>query len=174
MKKITKTAVLTLAAGIVLAGQVWAQPPWAFDGEGGGMHSGCHKGKRGGGHRIFRGLDLTREQKDNIKEIMESYRYKIKKAADPLQEARRNLMKVTHSDTFNELAIRKACKTVALYTEELAIIRAKALAEAKSVLTAEQKHRLAERRDRFRKQKMHKQHERRDNINPWTEDHPEN
>ena len=172
MKKVLKTAALLVVACTVFSGQIWAQPPWAVEGNGEGMHSNCHKG--GGGRRIFRGLDLTKEQKERIAEIMKSNREELKHAAEPLKEARKKLMGITHLDAFDEQAIRKACKTLAIYTEEMAVIRARAMAKAKTVLTPEQKEKLTQKRERFRKQKMRKHQKRRDNIDEWIDNSTEN
>ncbi len=95
---------------------------------------------------IERMLDLTDAQKEQIKAIRE----RAAEASKPHHEALKPLMEQAHAlteaATFDEAAVRALALQMSPIQLELHVIQARAQAETRNVLTAEQKAKLAEMR----------------------------
>lgn len=89
--------------------------------------------------RTLMKLDLTQDQKHQIAGILKAERSKIKEQVAVVISARKTLFETTHSEVFDEAAVRSAAKAAANAEEELAVSRARVVSELKAVLTAEQK-----------------------------------
>lgn len=158
----TKTLKISIAAGfvaVVLAagsalvsaqdGQMKRRGPGGPDGPGGpgiGMRGpGGPMGPMGMGFAPgFRGLDLTDEQKAQVKSIADSHQAEFKAAGEKIGTAREGLRKLLQADTIDESAIRAKSVEVANAEADAAILGAKVHAQAKQVLTAEQLAKLKE------------------------------
>jgi protein CpxP len=128
------------------------------DRRGGGKFRKNRRGRGGKmGARMFRGLNLTEEQKTRIKQIRAAFRETNKPLRDELKAKRSELRQARTGETFDEALAAQKLK-------EMADLRAKLMGESfrmrretLSVLTAEQKNRL----DELRAERETKRAERR-------------
>jgi Spy/CpxP family protein refolding chaperone len=95
-------------------------------------------GPRGGGFRFLRHLDLSEQQQVQAREVMENYRTDMQIRMNQLRGARQALREIIHGETFDEAAVRQAHAKVAAESAELAVLRAKAFADIRPILTPEQ------------------------------------
>jgi len=160
MKKLGKMKTLTIASlsAVALAAPIaFAQSttttqdtPQATGERHGGHGKGW--GERGGrrGGMMFRGINLTDDQKAKMKEIGQSFRESTKSLHEQLRAKREELRQASEGGTFNEaLATQKL--------QESAGLQAKLMGEQfrmrqqmLSVLTPEQKTQLEQKRAEFK------------------------
>lgn len=95
-------------------------------------------------------LDLSKDQKEGIKEIIVSALKENKVLIMNAGLARKAIAEAIHSETFDEQAVRSAFQKMAPYGEELAVVRAKAVSEIKALLTDAQKEKLKQLRSDIR------------------------
>jgi protein CpxP len=116
---------------------------WGRKGRGG--HFG---GRRLGG--MFRGIELTEDQKTSMKQISDSFRQRTQALHQELRTKRQELRQASESGTFNEaLATQKLTETAALQAKLMGE-RFKMRQEMQSVLTAEQKIQIEQKRAEFK------------------------
>lgn len=162
-------AVLTLAAGAPMlmadtsaratAPEQDQQPRRQGPGPGGpppggrggpGMPGG--PGMRGPGGPMgfapgFRELDLTDDQKAQIKKIHEGHREQFQQAGEKIQASRQAMQALIESDSIDESAIRAKSAEVAAAEADAMILKAKVRQESLQVLTSEQQAKLKEQRN---------------------------
>jgi periplasmic protein CpxP/Spy len=127
-----------------------------------GEHRGGHKkdgkggwGRKGRGHHgmgggMFRGLELTEDQKTRMKQISDSFRQRTQALHQELRTKRQDLRQASEGGTFNEaLAAQKLSETAGLQAKLMAE-RFKMRQEMQSVLTAEQKAQVEQKRAEFK------------------------
>ena len=121
---------------------------------GGRHHKGGEFGGRGGGHRggghfgggMFRGVELTDEQKTRLKELRQGFGERTKSLREQLHAKRQELRQAESGTTFNEaLATQKLTETASLQAKLMAE-SFRLRQESLSVLTAEQKAQLEQRK----------------------------
>src|SRR5437764_1986165 len=144
-------AVLLVAAAVVSSQQPQGPPP----GPGGGFRGG--PGGPGGPREGFgpfgpfgRELNLTDDQKAQIKKINDSFRESDKALFDQmhtLHESEPNPM----TGAFEEAAVRAAAEARAKIHIELEVSHAKMMSQIAGVLTAEQKAQLAARHEEMKR-----------------------
>lgn len=167
MKKLGKIKTLTLASlsAVALAAPIaLSQSESTSTTQEGqqvtrGEHRGGHDkawrgrgGRRGGmkGGMMFRGLNLTEDQKARVKQISESFRERNKSLRQELRTKRQELRKASEGNTFNEaLATQKLTETAGLQAKLMGE-RFKMRQELLAVLTAEQKTQLEQKRNEFK------------------------
>jgi periplasmic protein CpxP/Spy len=135
--------ILTAAAAVAFSQGPPGPPP------GGGFRGG--PGPRDGLGPLGRDLNLTEEQKAQIKKITQSFGESDKALHDQLRtlhESEPDQM----SGAFDEAAVRTAAEARAKIQIELEVSRAKMMSQIAGVLTAEQKAQLAARRQQFERQ----------------------
>ncbi|MGE0864310.1 MAG: Spy/CpxP family protein refolding chaperone [Vicinamibacterales bacterium] len=149
----TKTLKISLAAGFVAvvlaAGSALVH---AQDGQMPRRGPGPGIGMRGPGGPMgpmgfapgFRGLDLTDDQKAQIKSITDSHQAEFKAAGEKVGAARQALRTLLQADTIDEPAIRAKSVEVANAEADASILGAKVRAQTLQVLTAEQLAKLKE------------------------------
>ncbi|MEZ5305858.1 MAG: Spy/CpxP family protein refolding chaperone [Pyrinomonadaceae bacterium] len=156
-----KKAIVTfLAVALVALGTIFAVAQ-TKDGDGPGkrMHRGDGefggmRGKRGmrGGHgegMMFRGIDLTDEQKAQLKSIHEASREKMKPVMEQLRQNRKQLQDLTAGGTFDEAQVQALATQQGNLTAQMIVEKERTKAAAFAILTAEQKAQLAERKQQF-------------------------
>ena len=117
---------------------------WGDHGKHGGFGRGGHRGGMRG--MMFRGIDLTEDQKARIKTINESFRERTKSLHQELRAKRQELRQTNESGTFNEaLATQKLTETAGLQAKLMGE-RFKLRQELQAVLTAEQKAQIEQKR----------------------------
>jgi len=99
----------------------------------------------------LRDLNLTDDQKAQIKKINDSFEESNKTLFDQLR-ALHGSEPDPMSGTFDEAAVRAAAEARAKVQVELEVSRAKMMSQVAGVLTAEQKTQLAARRQKFERQ----------------------
>ncbi len=97
-----------------------------------GRHCGHHKWD------MFKGLNLSAAQKEQVKGIMQGHRKEFAEGRIALLQARQKLMIATTANTFDQAAVQKASGDVAAAQEKMAILRAKVFSETMPILTPDQ------------------------------------
>lgn len=143
-----KLGVVAAIAGVLLiiTSAVFSQqgPP-----PGGGFRGG--PGPDGPLGPFERELNLTDDQKAQIKKIADSFRESEKTFHDQLRTLQEG-EPGSASETFDEAAIRAVAEARAKVQVELEVSRARMMFQIASVLTAEQKAQLAAKRKQFERQ----------------------
>ena len=127
------------AAGVILAvvgAAVWAQ------GQGMGPHGPFgHFGGFGpfAAHHALRQLDLTDEQKTQIKGILKSHREEFHDSLDKLRTLHETVGKISHQQGVDEAAIRAAVGQAVGPLGDLAVLHVRVRQEIDAVLTPEQR-----------------------------------
>ena len=114
-------------------------------GPGGGPGMRRGPGGPGFGGPEFRNLDLSDDQKAQLKKIRDARQAEFKAAFDKMGAARQGMRQLLEADSINEGAIRAKSQEVAAAEAELAILNAKLRKESMQILTAEQLAKLKER-----------------------------
>ena len=154
----TKTFKVSLAAGFVAmvlaAGSalVMAQEaPGPRRGPGPGMGGPPPGGMRGPGGPMgmgmgpgFRELDLTDDQKTQVKSIVDSHQAEFKAVGEKMRAARDGMQALIEADTLDESAVRAKSVEVAAAEADAAILNTKIRTQTLQILTAEQLAKLKE------------------------------
>jgi protein CpxP len=112
-----------------------------FGGPGGpGMRRGGPMGFGPG----FRELDLTDDQKAQLKSIAESHRDEFRAAGEKARAAHDGMQALVEADSINEAAIRAKSAEIAAAEAEVMILNAKVRQESMQILTSEQQQKLKE------------------------------
>ena len=118
-------------------------------------HSGA-AGKGFGLRQLFK-LDLSDEQKAQVKAVLDKYQPEREALRGKVREARQGFRAAVEIDQFNETEVRQAFQEMVPLLEERAVLQAKIASELRSILTEEQRDRLAEKKA----ERAHKRQERR-------------
>ncbi|HUQ89053.1 MAG TPA: Spy/CpxP family protein refolding chaperone [Vicinamibacterales bacterium] len=156
--KTSLAAVVAVAAIATAAPMITAQdqPQQRRQGPGFGGPPPGGPGMRGGGPMGagpmgfgpgFRGLDLSDDQRAQLKTIAESHRAEFEAAGKKVGAARESMRALVEADSINEGAIRAKSAEIAAAEADLLILNAKVRQESMQVLTAEQLAKLKEQRD---------------------------
>jgi periplasmic protein CpxP/Spy len=150
MKKSIRTLLIgTAIAGSVAAGLAYAMPPG--DGE------SCMHGGRGMGFgrhgmdsdsqvdRMVERLDLTKEQRDKVRAIVDKTRPQTRELRDKLSENRKQLQTLTQKGTAKESEIRKLADNQGKLMADMIMQRSKVQGEINAVLTPEQREKMQQR-----------------------------
>jgi protein CpxP len=145
-------AVLGLAAGAPMLMAEDQQPPQrqgrGVDGPGGpGMRGPGGPGGRMGFGPGFRNLDLSDDQKAQLKKIADARRSDFEAAGQKVRAAREGMRAVVEADSINESAIRAKSAEIAAAEADVMILNAKVRQESLQVLTSEQQAKLKEQRN---------------------------
>jgi Spy/CpxP family protein refolding chaperone len=129
-----KMTIRTIFIGVLLlAAAFGAQRADAFGREG-------HGGQGGGWGRLemLMHLDLTPEQKTQLREILPAYRAEIEGLRDALHVKRQQMQSLVAADHLDEAAVRQTFREMAPLMEEMAVLRGRLRHDIKAVLTSEQ------------------------------------
>ena len=94
----------------------------------------------------FRNLDLTDDQKAQLKKIAEARRSDFEAAGQKVHAAREGMRALIEADSINESAIRAKSVEIAAAEADVMILNAKVRQESLQVLTSEQQAKLKEQR----------------------------
>ena len=136
----------TLTAAVLLTvATVWAQP------RGGAGRFGPPGAGFGPGHGLLYGpvgdrLELTDEQRDQIRGILETQREANLPWHEDMKTLGTQLQEAIDAEPFDEEAVRAVAQQLADVRVELAVSRARAAQEVRSVLTPDQREALGEMR----------------------------
>ena len=104
----------------------------------------------------FRGLDLSDDQKTQLKQITDSHAAEFKAVREKSRAAHDGMRELLAAETINENAIRAKSAEIAAAEADMLILNAKIRKESTQILTAEQLAKLKERRE-ARGQRQRKQ-----------------
>lgn len=111
----------------------------------GGEFGGRRGGHRGGG-RMFRGVDLTDEQKTRLQQLRQGFGERTRSLREQLRANRQELRQAESATTFNEaLATQKLTEAAGLQAKMMAE-EFRLRQESLAVLTSEQRTQLEQRR----------------------------
>jgi Spy/CpxP family protein refolding chaperone len=137
---------ISLAAGLMAIAMAGTVP--ALMAQDAPQRRGGPGGERMRGPGAFgpelRGLDLTDDQRAQLRKIREARQSEFKTAGDKLGAARQGMRALIEADSINESAIRAKSAEVAAAEAEVAILNAKVRAESLQILTSEQQAKLKE------------------------------
>lgn len=138
---IATAAPMLMAASAAKAAEARQDQPQRRQGPGGpGMRRGGPMGFGPG----FRELDLTDDQKAQLKSIAESHRDEFRAAGEKSRAAHDGMRALVEADSINESAIRAKSAEIAAAEAEVMILNAKVRQESMQVLTSEQQQKLKE------------------------------
>jgi Spy/CpxP family protein refolding chaperone len=150
MKKSIKTLLIgTAIAGSLAAGLVFAMPPGSGESC---MHGGHgmgfeHRGMDADSYidRMAQRLDLTTEQRDKVRAIVDKARPQTRELRDKLSENRKQLQALTQQGTAKEGEVRKLADAKGKLIADMIVQRSKLRNEIDAVLTPEQREKLRQR-----------------------------
>lgn len=131
-------------------------------GRGGGFHGGPG-GRDGLGH-LARELNLSDEQKAQVKKITDSFEESTKALHEQMRSLHGSEHEALKDGAFDEAAVRAAAQARASVQVELEVARARMMSQVFSVLTAEQKAQLAAKRQQFEQKRQEREAERGDSA----------
>jgi protein CpxP len=146
-------ALLTMATAAPVMVAVNAQQRGPGPGFGGPPPGGPGgPGMRGPGGPMgfgpgFRELDLTDDQKTQLKSIADSHRDEFKAAGEKARTVHEGIQALLEADSIDEAAIRAKSVEAASVEADMLILNAKVRKESLQVLTSEQQAKLKELRD---------------------------
>lgn len=168
-KKTSGVVAIVGALLLMVAMVAFSQGPQGPRGGGGGFHGGPggHGGPHDGLGPLGRDLNLTDEQKAQIKKITDSFAESTKALHDQLHALHESQPDPFSGAAFDEGAVRAAAEARAKVEVELEVAHARIMSQIFNVLTPEQKAKLAAKRQEF--EQRHK-----DGPPPPREDGPDN
>ena len=99
-----------------------------------------------GGGRLFRGLDLTQEQRDQARKIFQEQAPAMRDRMEAAHKARQELRAMSLSPNFDSNRARELAEAAAKAQAEAAVIRAEGMSKMFALLTPDQRAKLEERR----------------------------
>lgn len=158
MKKIT-VAILSIILVAMGAMFIFAQ-------NGEGMKEGKKGfGKRGkhhrGGHGMFlRGLELTDDQKAQVKQIRQASKEKTKSIREQMKTNRRQIADLTANGAFDEAQVTAIANTNGALSAQMTVEKERVKSQIFAILTDEQKAKAAQMKEQM-KEKMKQRMEKR-------------
>src|SRR5262245_66648028 len=169
MRKISKLQVtalsaliaVTLAISAILAQSSNEQSNTQKPGDGKGAF-GWHGGRHGRGMRaaMFRALNLTDEQKAQMKQIRQSYRERTQPLRQELRAKMKGLRQANQGGAFNEALAAQTLTETAGLRAKLMGERFKLRQEMIASLTPEQKAKIEQMRERFKAKRAEREAKR--------------
>lgn len=158
MKKLT-AAILSIVLVAMGAMFVFAQ-------DGAGQKDGKRGfGKRGGHHRgghgmMFRGLDLTDEQKAQMKTIRQASKESTKSIREQMKANRQKLQTLSESGTFDEAQVKAIAAEQGNLSAQMIVEKEKVKTQMLAILTPEQKAKAAEMKAQFKQKREERKQKR--------------
>jgi Spy/CpxP family protein refolding chaperone len=92
---------------------------------------------------------LTEDQRESMRSIMASQRETMREIQDKMRDARKELLKASLTDKFDEEVVRVKALAVAKLEAEITVLRAKALSQVQPPLSAEQVEQITNAQERM-------------------------
>jgi len=148
-----KSFVAATALTVALVGGLFLQPSQvsaAPPGDAPRWERGEGYGKSGDRFlaRMTEALDLSAEQQEKIKAIMEDHRKKVAPLRQGLDESRDKLRQLARADSFDEAAVRTLAASQAATKTEMIVERTRMQSQIHALLTPEQGKLAEEKLDR--------------------------
>ena len=109
-----------------------------------GGPGGFGRGGFGGPMAMLRQLDLTEDQRAQVKQVMDSHRAELQAIGEKLRAAHKAQQDAVTAAQFDEQAVRTKAAELATLTADAAVLHAKVHSEVFAVLTPEQQTKAAE------------------------------
>lgn len=119
-------------------------------------------GKRGGHAMMFRGLDLTEEQKAQMKQIRQTSKATIKPIREQMKANRQKLAELSANGNFNAAQVQEIATQQGSLSAQMIVEKERVKSQIFQILTPEQKAKAAEMQVQ-RKQKMQERMQKRMN-----------
>ncbi len=103
---------------------------------------------RGGGMRMLRGLDLTQEQREQVRKIFQEQSPAVRDRMEAARKAQQDLRALALSPNFDSGRARDLADTAAKAHADAAVARAEAMSKVFALLTPEQRTKLEQARER--------------------------
>ena len=158
MKKII-TAILAIVLVAIGAMFIFAQTADKPEGKRGFGKRG-HFGKRGGQGMMFRGLELTDEQKSQMKQIRQTSKETVKPIREQMKANRQKLAELSANGDFDQAQVQALAAQQGNLMTQMIVEREKIKSQIFNILTPEQKTKAAEMKAQF-KQKMQERRQNR-------------
>jgi protein CpxP len=142
MKTIKLLTIATAAA--IIAGGLTSAPAQDTN-----SAAGTRPGRGQILQRIAKKLNLTDDQKSQIKAVLGGEKDTLKSLFGQLHDARKNLRAAIHANDANEAAVRAASAKVASVEADLAVERMKLYGKIAPILTDQQRRKIADFEQRF-------------------------
>lgn len=114
------------------------------------MRKGGHRGsKHGGSGFMFRGLDLTDEQKAQLKEIHDGNEAKLAPVFEALKANREKMDAATANGAFDEATVTAIANEQAALSAQLIVEKERVKSQSFAILTPEQKAKFEERKAKY-------------------------
>ncbi len=129
----------------------------AIAGQHGGHNGMCDRDSMGkmGGHRggdpamfMMRQLDLSKEQRDAIREIVDAQRDQMRDHQDKLSDLRKTLREQVNSDSYDPARVRELADAKSKIIADMIVQRSETMNRIRQQLTAEQRASLDDKTDR--------------------------
>jgi protein CpxP len=159
MKKLI-TAILAIVLVAMGAMFILAQTAGKPEGKRGFGKKGF--GKRGGHSMMFRGLDLTEEQKAQMKQIRQKSREIVKPIREQMKANRQKLAELSANGSFNAAQVQEIAAQQGSLSAQMIVERERVKSQIFQILTPEQKAKAAELQAQ-RKQRMQERIQKRMN-----------
>lgn len=167
-EKMKKLTIAILSIMLVAMGAMFA-----FAQDGAVKKDGGKRGfgKRGGGHHrggygmMLRGIDLTDEQKAQIKSIRQASRETVKPLREQMKANREKLQQLSESGSFDQAQVQTIAAQQGALSAQMIVEKERVKSQVYAVLTTEQKAKAAEMKAQFkqkRAERMQKRAERRE------------
>jgi periplasmic protein CpxP/Spy len=136
-----------LASGIALALPAQAHPGPGF---GAGMHEmrGGHGAGEFGTMRLFRRLELTEAQRDQVFKIFHEQAPALREKMRAVRQAREALREAASAPTFDSARVRELADAQGRAIADAAVMRAETMSRVVALLTPEQRAKLDEVREK--------------------------
>ncbi|CAN5830017.1 hypothetical protein BH20ACI4_BH20ACI4_24000 [soil metagenome] len=160
MKKLT-VAILSIVLVAMGAMFIFAQDGTSKEGNRGFGKRGHHHGGFG---KMLRGLDLTDEQKAQMKSIRQASRETVKPIREQMKANRQKLQMLSESGTFDEAQVQAIATRQGTLSAQMIVEKEKVKSQIFNLLTPEQKMKAAEMKAQFKQKReelMQKRMERR-------------
>jgi protein CpxP len=109
-----------------------------------GGPGGFGRGGFGGPLAMLRQLDLTEDQRAQVKQVMDSHRAELQAIGEKLRAAHKAQQDAVTAAQFDEQAVRTRAAELATLAADAAVLQAKVHSEVFAVLTPEQQAKAAE------------------------------
>jgi periplasmic protein CpxP/Spy len=128
MKVFNRYSVLAVSLSLVVLFGAMLAEAHTYHGMGEGLMMG----------RLLRGLDLTDQQKQQVKGIMQSHRDALLAGRVEVLQARKNLVSLTTGGAFDANAVRAAYSTLADAQGNMTVLRTQIFSQIMALLTPDQ------------------------------------
>ncbi len=139
-------AILTMGGLLVFAQSADSIKTDASKGDRKGRH---HFGKHGGNGFMFHGLDLTDEQKTQMKSIRKANKAQIAPIREAMKVNRQKMQEATANGAFDEATVTMLANEQAGLMAKMTVERERVKSQAFALLTADQKAKVAEMKAKF-------------------------